>query len=545
MRYCANCGEPLTDDAVFCPECGEPVEKREAVQAPAAAANAASAAPAAAEAPAPAKKKSKVGKRIAIIAAIVLAVLIAAAAVLYFTGLYKDILPHSRLKLGLAEKALVDEGLDKAFEEHDEIKEIKADMTGSVSLETNGELGMFSEIGIIKMLLEQIDFDINVEASPEHSGLYAGLTYSGTPLLNGRLVVEDDKIGIYLPQLDDNYYVMTGEAFSSLLGEDSEAPKLGEIDLTAFDETATRREVMDILNIISGLSTPQNTRIEGNSSASLYGGEKTVPAAEYVITPGEEEIKSVLNRLADYLGREDSYLGKRLGSLYKACVGVFSDDPESVPASIPEALRKAAEEHAANIVEENTHIVVYMVGNTIISQRIVTDQGSFGYDNEKAEASEHTYLLYDGSDEEYTSVDLVRYTSDPDNLKGSIKVDSEVFGDVTVYYDLDKTVRSALGTYPGRVDISSDGFIVNIKVENDEDMTHTIKISPTDLDEYDEIRSITLTLAVSEGEGVKAPDVAPTDISDKTPEEIGEIFDNMLDQLYGALLGTLIPGSAF
>ena len=47
---------------------------------------------------------------------------------------------------------------------------------------------------------------------------------------------------------------------------------------------------------------------------------------------------------------------------------------------------------------------------------------------------------------------------------------------------------------------------------------------------------------VSEGGGVNAPSDAPVDLSDRSPEEIAEVFDNMLSQLGGVLLGGLLSG---
>ncbi|MBO6061560.1 MAG: zinc ribbon domain-containing protein, partial [Clostridia bacterium] len=119
MKFCPNCGEALEDEARFCPECGASAAAAEAAIEEAPIKEAVPAAEA--EAPAePRKKKSGVGKAIGIAALVILALLIAAAAVLYFTGLWQKLVPASRLKLGLAEKALVDRSLDDAFDKQNE-----------------------------------------------------------------------------------------------------------------------------------------------------------------------------------------------------------------------------------------------------------------------------------------------------------------------------------------------------------------------------------------------------------------------------------------
>ena len=216
MKYCTNCGQSLPDDAVFCPMCGVSVQTEPS--APAEAPVKEEAPEITAEAPAaaadipeakPEKKRSKAGKKIGIAVAIVLGVLLAAAAVLYFTGLWKQLLPASRLKLGLAEKALVERGLDEAFDPKDAevrsaFKDMKANVDVTCELEADG--GFFSEITYIKMLVDELKLNINVDQSEAAQNMKLGLTYKGNPMLDATVLKDGEKLGIYVPQLDGNYY---------------------------------------------------------------------------------------------------------------------------------------------------------------------------------------------------------------------------------------------------------------------------------------------------------------------------------------------------
>ena len=130
MRYCSKCGEPLKDEAVFCPICGNKVVMPEAEEVPAeineAPAEINEAPAEAYETPAAPKKRKKGGK-VALIVALVavglVALLLIAGALLYFTGAYAKLLPASRLKLGLAEKEYVERALDDFFENYNEATE--------------------------------------------------------------------------------------------------------------------------------------------------------------------------------------------------------------------------------------------------------------------------------------------------------------------------------------------------------------------------------------------------------------------------------------
>ena len=60
--------------------------------------------------------------------------------------------------------------------------------------------------------------------------------------------------------------------------------------------------------------------------------------------------------------------------------------------------------------------------------------------------------------------------------------------------------------------------------------------------EDSDIKGIVVKANVTEGESISAPaGIEPTDLSDKSAEEIGEIFESMIGQLSSVISGMFLP----
>lgn len=542
MKFCANCGEKLTDDAAFCPECGQPAPSAAPMNVPAPAGEPAAApeisveyAGDAASEGKPAKKKSSIGKRIGIIAAIVLGVLLIAAAVLYFTGAYRSLIPDGRMKLGLAEKDLVEKLLDDAFRYSPDSSEVNASLSVKAAVETDGSLSFFSEAAYYKMFLDSMELTMDIDADTDHRNLSAELTYSGSPLLSAKITNDAVQSGFYVPQLDENYYVIKNDALAKLVsGEEDAAFSLANIDLTPFDEEKTRAEVLELLQAFSVISTDENTKVNSNSAVSVFGGERAISVTCYTITPSADEIKTAFYALADRLADENSYLGKRFEGYY----GLFSEEGET----LPEAIRRFADENSSDMAGKNPRIEVYMDGDTIVSQRLITDEQTMGYDSEENESGKHTYFFGYEDKDSVTSFDITR-KDENGRITGAAAMKDE-YNDVTeCRFDLDMNKRTPIGTYAGTIEIDSEDSHVSIEIEDGDDYTHLITI-PGDVASED-IKSIKLTVNVLGESKFSVPAAEPVDISDKSAEEIEEIFSNMARQLTGVLMGGLLGGFGF
>ena len=559
MKFCPNCGEALEDEARFCPECGASVAAAEA---------AIEEAPVkedvpAAEAEAPAelrKKKSGVGKAIGIAALVILALLIAAAAVLYFTGLWQKLVPASRLKLGLAEKALVDRSLDDAFDKQNEpIRSALTDLKAKaeVTCEIDADGGMFSEITYIKALIDELKLDLDLDCDKDDRNIKLGLTYKGNPMLDGTVLINSEQLGLYIPQLDSNYYTISAEKLKELMFDEAGADiDLTKLDLSPFDEAKTRKEVMDLLKILAKLSTKENTDITKGFEVSLFDSKTLTKTDKYVITPTEEQLKAVIDELADYLGREDSYLGGRLNGFYsviKSLSGsgsamVYIDgeptetEVEELPETLSEFIKSKSGEIAKQFAEQKVFFEIYMQGDEVVSHRVISQKSQVAIDHVTEGKVRHVFTsVVEDGDRATTDVNI----DETDLSKTVIDYKANAYGSVTEAHGVfDQTKHSAIGTMPGAISFKSEGEeLVNITVaEKGDGMEHIIVIT---LPEYadSEINAIKIIANVTEGSGVSAPaGVSPVDLSDKSEEEIGEIFENMIEEFSDVLTGTLFGG---
>ena len=561
MKFCPNCGEALEDEARFCPECGASVAAAEAAIEEAPAEEAIPAAEA--EAPAePRKKKSGVGKKIGIAALILLALILAAAAVLYFTGLWQKLVPASRLKLGLAEKALVDRSLDNAFDKQNEpIRSALTDLNAKaeVTCEIDADGGMFSEITYIKMLIEEMKLNIDLDCDKDDQNIKLGLSYKGNPMLDGTLLINSEQLGLYIPQLDSNYYTISGDKLKELMFDEEGADiDLTKLDLTPFDETATRKEVMELLMILAKLSTKENTEITKDFEVSLFDSKTLTKTDKYVIKPTEEQLKAVIDELADHLGREDSYLGGRLNGFYSVLRSfggsstvseVYIDgeptetETEELPETLSEFIKSKSGEIAKEFAEQNAYFEIYMQGDEVVSHRVISDKSQFALDNVTEGKVQHTFVLTVDEDGDRTTTDVCIDETDPSNTVVDYKA-NEYGTAMEAHGVFDQTKHSAIGTMPGSISIKSDGEeLATITVaEKGEGMEHIIVIRMPEYADSD-ISLIKVIANVTEGSGVSAPaGVSPVDLSDKSEEEIGEIFENMIEQFSDVLTGALFGG---
>ena len=591
MKYCPNCGEPLEDAALFCPVCGEkyplgpadggnsagPADGGSAGPAdgmnsagpanggkPAGPADGGSAGPAdgspadgmkpadgkssAAEA-APKKRKSKAGLIIAIAALLILG----ACAALYFTGAYAKLLPPSRIKLALAEKAQVERALDSVFDAQDKVRasrDVKAhiDLTSS-----DGLAGLFSETTVISSLLERMNAGIDLDCGADSTNMRLGVEFKGNPLLDATVTRTDETLGLYVPQLDDKYYTIGIQALMGKLAEEADGfdpASFEKLDTEPLDEQKTRREVMELLAALAKASTRENTEVERKASDKLFGGTWDGVFDRYTVTPSAEDLEKAFNAMADILDRDGCYLAEKLAPVYEAVISLSesadddTDGPET-PATLPEFLRVNAERFANELADAHFKLQVLADGSELVSHRFITDEARVSIDTLKSMATggktfDRTYIenvtVY-GGEKFVDSVQLDVSKTDT-SLDGTIieRMNGEDFAVCGIALDLTK--ESALGTHAGRINLRmADGgmsIVIDSEAEGDA-MVHKITYTPGEDDDAGDIAKAEITARVTEGSGVEAPTVSPTDVSDKTLDEIGEIFDGMLQNLTGTL----------
>ena len=607
MKYCTNCGNPLEESAAFCPSCGHQVAKpieavteaaaeevKEAAAETAAAAEEAVSEAAAEEAvseaaeevkeaaapiagpavreaaPAEEPKKKKKGLKPIAIIAIVLAALAAIAGVLWGTGVLRKLIPDSRVKLGLAEKALIDKGVDEYFEKAKQLTDeaIKYDFNITAAIESE-EAGLFSEIGIIKSLLSKFSIDLKLDVKDDHPNIGLGVNYSGNRVLDGSIITDGEKLGLYVPQLDSKYYVMNKDKLMQLATEDDNA-KFPDLSFLNLDEAKTRAEIDKLFMIIGKLSTAENTVVEKDAEMKLYGGEKAVTGTRFTVTPSKEEFSAVIKELGEYLDSEESYFGGIVKQMAALASSIDGEEPEE---GLFDELKNNSDKLAEDIMKEEPKLVAFMVGSDVVSNSVVFKSGSFLLDYEpQIKDALRLFLNYEetfdfeGTKEKTTiAYDLNLTTYTDSTVIGTVKSSMGEGQDTLIEVNVSDiapgklttkgTIKGSIGGTPFiNITFTPEGETNKIAIEIDvesmisaamnavseADDEFGIGDNDVDIDLDLDVQKIILNIIAAPGTGVEAPkDVEPTDLSNASMEEISEIFENMAENVT-EILGSVL-----
>lgn len=434
MRKCSNCNITLADKDLFCPNCGMATEEIAETEQPAGAAEAAQTAgqaePAgeagyvnpAAQASAEKKKKKKTGLVIGVIAAL----LIIGAAALFFImngGKNKPMARFYNAQTQLLRAgAKKEDALEEFLRGNAEVGLNRKNPAEEV-LSTGGSIRL-NVAGLDEMstkLLTALSIDFGVDGKV----FGASVGYKGSPLMNLTGVeLDDGRLGLYCPELADDYYVLDRSLLIDLGGE-SEA-----IFTPVEDISAAYDDIMARYGNIIRLGFAEEDFSEGEPMTTLenlgFGldGAKTI-----VFRPNEERIKTMLIALGEEMSKDDtlanyvmSLVERYWGRDYvNSWFGVDAGE-EDFASNIRKAgveLKEKAASYAKKLIETGFEWkCVVQAGKTVAEY--ITGEGYEFILESPAEGKNYLRLRYDARD-----------------LVETIKVDLD----------------SADGIYSGKVDI--------------------------------------------------------------------------------------------
>lgn len=591
MKYCAQCGERLNDASMFCSNCGakqpgtekaaeavetavDAVDNAEAVyeEAEAAAdAEGASDAEGAAEAvfaeaagvddinyaaaEAPVKKKKRTGLWVGL--GIAAAAIIAIVA-LMVTSAYANLIPHSKLKLALAERKLYNGAVETVTRELPMTDGISANVDLTFDIDAEDPYGYMSGyLDIINDIKLGISFDTR-----ENLDLGIRGEYKGNTAADLRLFVDEDKLGLYIAPADDDVYTMTRTALLEKIAPELD-PEKTDFLFKKLDREAVKKDVDAITAIVGKALKDADIKIEKNAPICPFNEEGEIKAAVYTVTLTEEQMKTLLTDIADYIESDDCYIGTYAADLFAMLneAGASADldldeiigDLELIEGAdetfptfdeLMAKLREQIPEAAERYVEEGWKLEAVMKGNDIIRQRIYNNEGqSCGYDSITNGATTRTAFRFDRGDGDVYIRDELR-TVNGSVVQSHIDV---IHGDDTVTacdatYDTSK--KDVFGAPEGTWNITlSDGengleALVQIytRLENG-GMTYDINFVPSeDMNEGGiyTIKSMQFHAHTSEISGVEKPAGAKeVDISDYSDVQLGKLFTGIVYKLYG------------
>ena len=557
MKYCSQCGERLEDGDIFCPACGSRQQEFAPVQAQAPAAVTESAPaqneydyPAAdtslngeAAPVVPKAKKKKTGLIIGLAAA---ALVVLGVAALFVTGAYASLLPHSKLKLGLAENKLIQSVSANRYADFELPEAVDYRLTAD--LVTNDYVDYSTEE--IADMIKDCTLTGSID-TVEGYGLAARLDYKGNTAVDLKLLMDEEQLGLYLSPASDDYYTFSTKKLYERLFPDEDPEKYKELFKTV-DIDKVKKDYQNLLDIVLRSLNDAEIDIQKNMPVTLFDGEAH-KAAVYTVPITEELVRDVLTAVIDYLDSDECYISDYIGEgymteglvdmlLYGRYYGGYSGETKTFKEQLAEA-REHIDETAREIAEQNLKFEVLMEGNDIIRQRIYNDEGCLAYESVKSGKTQRLWV-YMKEDEDYAfraECEIASRGNDRTINMDLFSDDEKVAG---LECDIDISSRSVIGTFEGdyKLTVYSDwdesvsvvkmnvapeanGFMHSVTYEADDDTAY-----------YSGIDTVRAKLFVASGSRVKVPaGVETVDISDYSDMKLMRLANTLASKLSSRL----------
>lgn len=519
MRFCSECGEKLSDEHVFCPNCGTkvPVENPQPLIVPEQDTPdiPAESIPYAQEpvSAMPVKKKSKLWIGLAIGAGVLA---IAAVLILIFSGAFgKRVMKPSREKLLTLEEAGLTETFDRVNAMSETVTNVSfdADITFEIKQEnyTPSSMGMSA---IFNSLIVRVQED----RTYNRSNIGLQVLFASNPMLDLRVFDLGQKTMYFYcaPGSDKLYQV----SFEKLLAQTNlENADVSYDQLLELAESGKLKEMMSedynaVRDILLDVIRNSEIDIQPEATIDLFEGQMQVVCEFYTIQPTAEELEEVLLKLLDYLQNSDGYL-----SLVTKYSGMTDEDFASAREEIATTAQKIADEHLT--------FEFAVIGNQIVRQKIICDSFYLGFDSYEGKTDKHSVLYFSTSgsdyDEEFLTVDI------KENADSEITLNLNFDNTLIVKGTLDKKQQSVIGTCAGEIEIYyDDEKAATITVAPDaEGMMHKIDLNP-DLLDMDGVNQFVVKILVKEGTGIDRPNGAEiVDTSDFTSEDWYDLLDKL------------------
>lgn len=532
--YCANCGEKLAPGSAFCPNCGT---AQASTSGTAAGGN---------------EKKPTGGKKLplGILGGIAGGIVVAAVAlVLILTGAFKSDAGQFRT---IMEKALVDPvvtTLESADTEA--VAEISTDMTVSLEAESDS---------IAAEYLDDTSITVKVDADKNGMLSQVDLTLMGSDILSATVTYADGVAGLYLPDLDNEYYTFAVQEFiNNLSGEEID---LGlENEAAALDTKQAAALWARYAGIVLDIVSKDNVSVEKKQTVELIALQEEIEKCTvYTFEPTEEDIEAMLIVLADTL-RDDKELEAFVSQPALAellAIFMYGEpvtlsgmdvDLEDVTDEFLGALEDAADEledNAADIaemvVDADFCIRAAVQGTDLVEIAICADGGEVRLEVNGSEKEGLTYCLAFGEDDEVYGSFKLYYEVNGSTALGEISAESYDEEFVSLRFEADTKNKSALGIYHGeyRLDVEELGTPILLTVEaTDAGTTHTLRVKDlAALDYYLDDMSdyfgdeLAVTIATTDdGSTAEAPGREPTDITGYDEDELYEIVSAWEEEL--------------
>lgn len=400
---------------------------------------------------------------------------------------------------------------------------------------------------------------LKADMNQKHSILNAELNLMGSPVLSGTLTYESGVLGLYLPEGDQNYYVMDLNQVLTRYGYD-------EVDWSAlqmpeFSGKEWRSLFESYLELVYTVVTKDSVQLEKNQEYTLPGLNERYTGNVYTFTPTAKDVEAMVLKLADKL-EQDQTLRKLILELYnvqalEAAFGSYMTQGMSLEEELDEAFQEAAQElrddaaEMAQDIEDAGLIWTLYTQGKEVRMIVITARGSDSqivWERTGSDNGQRVDLFYgEDGDGDYAFSIKNTFEKKGSTYTGTVELVGDYSSDVmSCSYSIDTSKRSPLGAYYGTYELMVEGYEdVSIKLETKKgeqggtDHVITVAGDPSVFD-Y-QCDSVTLTINATDKSTAQKPSAAPVDISAYTEQELEVLAGQIGSKLYTSVVASLMP----
>ena len=392
----------------------------------------------------------------------------------------------------------------------------------------------------INQQLEDSSVVMKLDTSEKRTLFDLRLNYMGSDILKlfTSYDSEKGKVGFYLPDADENYYVADLKTlYQNMTDEEIELPDEKKVK-------ENRKEALKIYNryfdLVTSMINKKNLKLS-REEVSLERLGEHFKGKVYTFRPDAEEMRTMLRELADKM-EDDEELSDFLKKMNQENMLGFTGqkksdkDIERMIRDGADEIREKADEYSKELESEDLSWVVATEKGKVRLIRIESKSGSLSYERGKDGDGKITECL-SRSDASGTVVLENSYRVKGKNYEGKISLEGPgVPPRTALVYDFDSGKHSVFLPYGDYELRGMDNLDLSLRVEEGEkgSSLHTFSL--------DGLESLSLPLSGAElriqstdKSTAELPKKEETDISGYSKEELAQLAEQIAGKLEGVL----------
>lgn len=521
-KYCERCGERLSDRDALCPNCGAPIQSSQ-----------------------PRRVRGARRWKKAAGAAVAIAVLAALAAGGWLLAQRLGVSPVTRFLS--CQSALFSE---RVLEPLGALEQLYAPGELSADITVTGRI----DGGNLSAYLDNSSLTLKADIREDGVLLNCAADLLGSTVLNGAVTYADGKLGVYLPELDENYYVTDlAPAVRDVTGRE---PDLSGPPLPGISLAELRTAFGPCWDAVTALVDEQNITQEKNVSGVLQVLPFAGTCRVYVFRPTEQSLETLITALADIL-EQDGGLRRLAGEALSSAIvqlgvsGVGQEDVDAALGWIAGTLRGNAAMIAGQLADAGFTWSAAEEDGAVRQIRLsVTDpddrvEKGLAYELTGDGESRLDEVLYAFRGGEARQILSHSRQSDGVSASGTLRLSAGDRELLCLDYASEDGRISPLGLPYGSFTLTAAGLETDLSltVRDGEaaGTDHVLSVSGLAGYTNDLFNGLELTVNAVQGSTAQPPEPPPVDVTDYTDEQMEEIIGNMRRALRNDLLANLWP----